>query len=197
MAFGGLIFALAIITAIAIVALYQGREAQRQRDIAASRELAARASNFLDGDPGLSLALALRALDRTDTEQARNVLRQATLATRALSVWPAHSDWVNAVEPSRDGRQIVTAGRDGVVHIWDPNDSRPAWTLRGLRLRWAVGAALSPDGQQVASTGDRGVVAVWDVASKQKHVVARFPTDYATDVRSARRPAAHAPAHRR
>ena len=181
-AFGGLIFALAIITAIAIVALYQGREAQRQRDIAASRELAARASNFLDGDPGLSLALALRALDRTDTEQARNVLRQATLATRALSVWPAHSDWVNAVEPSRDGRQIVTAGRDGVVHIWDPNDSRPAWTLKAFGSQWAVGAALSPDGQQVASTGDRGLVAVWDVASKQKHVVARFPTDYATDV---------------
>jgi WD40 repeat protein/DNA-binding SARP family transcriptional activator/energy-coupling factor transporter ATP-binding protein EcfA2 len=181
-AFGGLILALAIITGIAIVALYQGREAQRQRDIAASRELAARASNFLDVDPGLSLALALRALDRTDTEQARNVLRQATLATRALSVWPAHSDWIYAVEPTRDGRQIVTAGRDGVVHIWNPNDSRPVWTVRAFRSQWALGAALSPDGRQIASTGDRGVVAVWDVASKRKHVVARFPNDYATDV---------------
>ena len=56
---------------MAIVALYQGREAERQRDIAASRELAARATSFLDGDPGLSLALALEALDRQDTEQAR------------------------------------------------------------------------------------------------------------------------------
>ena len=46
----------------------RGRAAARH---AASRELAARATTFLDGDPGLSLALALRALDRRDTAQAR------------------------------------------------------------------------------------------------------------------------------
>ena len=80
----GLLAALGAITTVAIVALYQGREAERQRDTAASRELAARATSFLDVDPGLSLALALQALDRKDTQQAENVLRQSTLATRAL-----------------------------------------------------------------------------------------------------------------
>ena len=119
LAFAALFGALAAITAVAIVALYQGRQAERQGDIAASRELAARATTFLDVDPGLSLALALRALDRRDTEQAQNVLRQATLSSRALSSWTAHRDWVMSLDAGRDGRRIATAGRDGAVKVWD------------------------------------------------------------------------------
>src|SRR5215207_465474 len=114
-AFAGLLAALAAITAVAIVALYQGREAEHQRDIAASRELAARATSFLEVDPGLSVALGLEALKRRDTEQAQSVLRQATLASRAISVWPAHEGWVHSVQPSADGGQVVTAGRDRVA----------------------------------------------------------------------------------
>ncbi len=173
-AFAGLLVALAAITTVAIVALYQGREAERQRDIAASRELAARATSFLDGDPGLSLALALEALDRQDTEQARNVLRQATLASRTLSVWPAHRDWVNSVEPSADGRRVVTAGRDGVVRVWNLARGRAETTIKA-HDGWALGASLSPDGRHVASAGDDGIVALWDLNGKQERVLLRVP----------------------
>ena len=167
---------------MAIVALYQGREAERQRDIAASRELAARATSFLDVDPGLSLALALRALERRDTEQAENVLRQATLASRALSVWPAHDDWVHVVEPSRDGRQVVTAGRDGAVRIWNLDRGRARGRFKAHR-GWALGASLSPDGRQVASAGDDGVVAIWDVDEQARSAsCCASAKDYATGV---------------
>ena len=182
LAFAGLIGALAAITAVAIVALYQGREAERQRDIAASRELAARATNFLDVDPGLSLALALRALERRDTDQAENVLRQATLESSALSVWPAHDGWVHSVEPSPDGRRAVTGGRDGAVRIWDLRSGRPVWTVEAHPGAWVSGASLSPDGRQVASAGDDGVVAIWDVETKEKRVVAHLGRDDATGV---------------
>ena len=182
LAFASLFAALAVITAVAIVALYQGREADRQRDTAASRELAASATTFLDADPGLSLALALRALDRRDTEQAENVVRQATLASRARAAWRAHDDLVHSVEPSADGRQVVTAGRDGAVRIWSLADGRRLFGVDAHPGRWALGASLSPDGDRVASTGDDGVVAVWDVASGRKRVLLRLRRDYATTV---------------
>ncbi|MET0973149.1 MAG: BTAD domain-containing putative transcriptional regulator, partial [Thermoleophilaceae bacterium] len=166
--------ALGVISAIAVIALSQAREAERQRDIAASRELAARASGFLDVDPGLSLALALGALERSQTAQADSVLRQATLASRALSAWPAHDDWIGSVEPSVDGRQVVTAGHDGAVSVWDLARGRAVWTTNAVK-GWANGASLSPDGRSVASAGEDGVVALWDVDSKQKRVVLRLP----------------------
>jgi WD40 repeat protein/DNA-binding SARP family transcriptional activator len=183
-AFAGLLVALGAITAVAIVALYQGREAGKQRDIAASRELAARATTLLDVDPALSLSLALRALDRTDTEQAENVLRQATLASRALSVWPAHDDWVNVVEPSPDGEQVVTGGHDGAVKLWNREAGRrPAWTVQAYPAgTWVTGAALSPDSREVATAGNDGVVAIWNVESQEKRVVARLGKADATGV---------------
>jgi WD40 repeat protein/DNA-binding SARP family transcriptional activator len=184
-AFAGLFVALAAISAVAVVALYQGREAGRQRDTAASRELAARATTFLDVDPGLSLALALQALSRRETEQAENVLRQATLASRALTVWPAHGDWVHAVAPSTDGRLVATGGRDGAVRVWNVRNGRRVWNVRAHPGAWALGVSLSPDGRRLATTGDDGIVAVWELATRSKRVLVRFPRrppDYATSV---------------
>jgi WD40 repeat protein/DNA-binding SARP family transcriptional activator len=179
-AFGALAFGIVVIAAVAIVALAQRRDAENQRDIAASRELAASATSSMDVDPGLSLTLALRALERADTVQAQNVLRQATLSSRAVSVWPAHEGWVHAVQPSRDGGRVATAGRDGVVRVQDL-DGRHVWRLRAHR-GWALGVSLSPDGRTVASVGDDGIVAISDIESRQKRVVERLTPNYSVGV---------------
>jgi hypothetical protein len=76
---GGLTIALVAISVVAFVAVHQGREATRQRDIAASRELAARATSVVDADRRLSLALARRAMAVAPTQQAATALRQALL----------------------------------------------------------------------------------------------------------------------
>jgi WD40 repeat protein/DNA-binding SARP family transcriptional activator len=170
----GLAAALGAISVVAIIALSEAQEAEQQRDIAASRQLAAQASGSLEADPGLSLALALKAFERSDTAQAENVLRQATLSSRALSVWTAHDDWVTSVEPSVDGSRVVTAGRDGAVRIWDLARGRAVWSVNAYD-GWAYGASLSPDGQQLVTAGEDGEVAVWDVHSKQKRVLLRLP----------------------
>jgi WD40 repeat protein/DNA-binding SARP family transcriptional activator len=174
LAFAGLTLALAAITAVAAVALYQGREAGRQRDTAASRELAARANGVLDADPRLALALGLRALDRRGTEQAQNVVRQATFAARGVGVRKAHDGWVYAAAPSSDGARVVTGGGDGIVRIWNTDSGRAVTTIRepgAGRGNAIFGAALSPDGRLVADTGGDGVVAVHDVDGSNRRVL--------------------------
>ncbi len=92
-AFAGLAVALAAITAVAIVALYQGREAERQRDIAASRERGA--SDSSDVDPALSLALARRALERRDTSRRRACCDRPRSRRARSRSGPRTRDWVH------------------------------------------------------------------------------------------------------
>jgi hypothetical protein len=85
LAFGGLISALAAISVVAFIAIHQGREAARQRDLAASRELAARAASIVDENPKGSLVLARRAQAIAATTQAATAVRQALLRQLSLS----------------------------------------------------------------------------------------------------------------
>jgi WD40 repeat protein/DNA-binding SARP family transcriptional activator len=181
LAFAGLTAALAAITAVAIIALYQGREAGRQRDIAVSRGIAARAANALTTDPSLSLSLAMRALDVANTDEAATVLRQATLDVRTLAVLPAHKGWAYSAVFSPDGRRAVSAGADGRVRLWDLEDRRPLMTLRDDRFQ-VFDAVFSPDGSRVATAAEDGTVRVIDVAHRKSRAVFHVSRQSASSV---------------
>ncbi len=72
-----------------------------------SRELALQSANTLEADPGLSLALALRAVDTSQTPPAVAALRQATLASRELAELQGDS------ENARHGGTQSRTGQDG------------------------------------------------------------------------------------
>jgi WD40 repeat protein/DNA-binding SARP family transcriptional activator len=174
LAFAGLTAALAAITAVAIVALYQGREAERQRDIAVSRGIAANAASALTTDPSLSLSLAMRALDVANTEQAATVLRQATLKVRTLAILPAHKEWAYSAAFSPDGGTAVSAGADGRVRLWDLKRRRPLATLRNGGSQ-VYDASFSPDGRSVAIAAEDGRVSVTEVAHGGWRELLRVP----------------------
>jgi WD40 repeat protein/DNA-binding SARP family transcriptional activator len=171
-AFAGLLAALGAISAIAIIAIYQGREADRQRDIAVSRGIAASASSALSTDPALSLSLALRALDVEQTDEAATVLRQATLDARTLAVLRGHRNWVYSAAFSPDGRRAVSAGDDGRILLWDLERRRLDSTLRkgGPQV---FDVAFSPDGRQVAAAAETGAVELWGVGGGDPETVFR------------------------
>ena len=174
LAFAGLATVIVAVSIVAIVSVSQSREANRQRDIAASRDLAGRAAGLLDTDPGLSRMVALAAYDRHATQEAESAVRQATLGDRATAILSADAGEVYTASPSADGRRVATAGQDGAIRTWDLRGRRTASTITGHKGP-ARAAAFSPDGTKIATSGEDGNVALANADGTNRRVVLRIP----------------------
>jgi WD40 repeat protein len=73
---------------------------------------------------------------------------------------PGHRGQVLPVAFSRDGRRLLSGGKDGSVRCWD------LATQKAAVFRWKVGQvyalAFAPDGMTAAAGGEKDIV-VWDV----------------------------------
>jgi WD40 repeat protein len=160
-AFGALALGIVVITAVAIVAVSQRRDADRQRNLAVSRELALQSGKALAVDPELAVRLALWAQDTAPTDEADTALREATLAFHQVAVLDADSLDANAAAYSPDGTRIVTGGADGRALVWDAPTRREV-----SRLDAGHGAVLAaryaPGGEQIALGFEDGTLAVTD-----------------------------------
>ena len=162
-AFGALAVGLVAVAVVAAVAIDQRNEAERQRDVTASNELALEAERILDDDPELATRLALTALDTAQTDEAARALREATAAFRQLDVVRADTmdAWTVSVNP--DGDRMVTGGTDGNVVLWDVETGNEV-------ARWEAGhdavasARFAADGKSIALGFDDGTVAVTDAS---------------------------------
>jgi WD40 repeat protein len=76
----------------------------------------------------------------------------------------AHASPVTAVLFTPDGKQIISAGRDGRLLIWDVGSKTAVVELlgKGDQLRSAV---LTLDGKFVAAGNEKGIVSVFDLES--------------------------------
>jgi WD40 repeat protein len=178
---GALLIITALIAALAIWALGQRAEAEKQADESRSRELAARAVNVLRADPALSLALARRAIDVTSTEQAENALRQAVLGFRALTVLRVGRVFVGGADISPDGDRAVSASDDGKLRIWDLRTGRVIATVQAHRGAPRA-ARFTSDGRFVVSAGTDGAVVVTDMRTRRHRAVIRNPRTFALGV---------------
>jgi WD40 repeat protein len=169
----GAIVSLAIVVVV-VIALLTGR----QRDILASRDIAAKASLIVANDPPLALTLARDALDRHDTDQARRALRQATFANRELAALPQHSGALAELSVSRSGL-VATAGGDGTVRITRLEDRHVVGAVKPTTGTTAVGAkavSLSRDGRRVAIGYGDGEVVVANTDGSGRRRLLRLAT---------------------
>lgn len=70
-----------------------------------------------------------------------------------------------SVQFNRDGSRLMTLSigdaQKDLLHLWEPGNPTPVWTLPELRAQ--VRAALSEDGDRVAAAGADGLILLWDV----------------------------------
>jgi hypothetical protein len=157
------------------IAYQQGIETRKQRDevlLTQSRFLADEAARQRDGgDIATGLLLAVAALpdkhsvDATIGERPYWYRAEVSLEG-ARRRWQsfialAHSNGVESVSFSADGRRIVTASWDKTARVWDAETGKPL--SEPLRHQdWVGSAVFSPDGRRIVTASFDKTARIWD-----------------------------------
>jgi WD40 repeat protein len=87
-----------------------------------------------------------------------------------------HGNAVNEICFSKDGRQVVSAGSDQTIRVWDGAAGALQRTISVGSVVYAV--ALSPDGRRILSGSFDGRVCLWDLATgRQLVTLLTIPAD--------------------
>lgn len=164
----GIAIVLSILLGVAFNAAQQQRNnAEQQRRVAVSRELAAAAITNLDVDPERSMLLALHGLAEAETREAENALHQAFANLHIEHTLTEHTARVRRIAYSPDGQLFATASWDGTAIIWNAETNHALLTL-SAHAGPVQDVAFSPDGTQLVTGGADGLAFTWDVANGEQ-----------------------------
>ena len=83
-----------------------------------------------------------------------------------------HTQMVECLTCSADGRRLVTGSEDRTIKLWDTATGEEVFTLRG-HTSGVFSVAFSPDGRRIASGGIDRTVRVWDTSPPASHALFR------------------------
>ncbi|HIL70622.1 MAG TPA: hypothetical protein EYG38_12335, partial [Verrucomicrobia bacterium] len=86
-------------------------------------------------------------------------------------VLSGHDDWISGLVIDPMDRVVVSAGREGVIRVWNFADGRLLKTLEGDHQGEVESLAIHPDGGLLASGGSDGSIRLWDLETGRQKAV--------------------------
>jgi WD40 repeat protein len=160
-----------VVSGIALAIALALGNANNEKSIAQSRQVAAEAAQILGQDPELSLELALQAVRLHDTSEAEAALRAALPRVQTVrSLQDGSYVFAAAMDPA-DSNEAADSDASGVTWIWNVKTGQhlARLALGGFSSTGtADSVAFNPSGTEVAVGYASGAVAVFDARSGKK-----------------------------
>jgi WD40 repeat protein len=169
--------ALAIVSALAVIAILVRNEAVNEKLIATSRQLAAQSLLQLSSDPQLSLLLGVQSARVRHTSEALDALRRALPANHLLRTLQADGQPIESAALSPNGSLVAAASHNNVVRVWDASSGGRVRMLLG-HAGPVQGVVFDATGSKVLTWAQDGTARLWDVAGRQPPIVMKDPNDY-------------------
>ena len=146
------------------------RIAQEQRKLAEERAEAYRRAMYSN-----NLARAKEAIDEISFDRAQKLLDSCEPELRGwewqylkyistdpcIKTFRGHSDEINSIDISPDGKRIASVSDDETVKIWDTATGSEVMILRGHNEKIRC-VAFSPEGKRLVSGSQDGIIKIWD-----------------------------------
>ncbi|HLP90796.1 MAG TPA: WD40 repeat domain-containing protein [Nostocaceae cyanobacterium] len=94
------------------------------------------------------------------------LLQQAIYQIREKNRLEGHTNSINSVSYSQDGKMLASASADKTIKLWDAATGKLLKTLSGHQ-DIIFGVSFSPDGKRLASASRDQRAIIWDVATGQ------------------------------
>ena len=117
----------------------------------------------------LTFALKCSVIAQQYAPKFKNILQ---LELGRLDSWPigdsvlrSHSDSLNFIAFSPDGKRLVSSSRDKTVRIWDVDASQIGASTLQCHKNDALCAVFSADDKSILSVSTNGTIQTWDINS--------------------------------